>query len=356
MNHLDEGTIHAWLDGALDARQSADAQAHVARCAECSAKVAEARGLIAASSRILTALDDVPANVTPKRAAPVAKRRFRASQWGYAAAAAVVIMVLWRSGDVRQPPPGVGPIDIDAAVKAAMESIPPIATIPAVPSQPTPLSAPPPAVAQSRPTQPSRQATDAVLPGVSGSSGGGAGGARGVASAELSRALPAPATTPVAADARSVDQRFETRDRALADVAMKNEADSSSSWSGCYRIVSAPDVNKLEEVVVTSAPVANEARRRAQAQTGRATAGAATPAAAAAPAAAEKSSFAASSTSMLIRLDSVAGRPGFTARSVGRPDSLVGVFRPVSRDTARVAFLGRVPAVITKRDRVACPE
>src|SRR5919108_3175844 len=61
MRHLDEGTIHAWLEGALSAEDSTRTEAHVASCARCAEAVAEARGLIAASSRILTALDNVPA-------------------------------------------------------------------------------------------------------------------------------------------------------------------------------------------------------------------------------------------------------------------------------------------------------
>lgn len=60
MHHLDEGTIHAWLDGALSSEESVRAEAHVASCAACADAVAEARGLIAASSRILIALDNVP--------------------------------------------------------------------------------------------------------------------------------------------------------------------------------------------------------------------------------------------------------------------------------------------------------
>ena len=60
MQHLDEGTIHAWLDGELSADEAARAEAHVAACATCGDAVAEARGFIAASSRILTALDNVP--------------------------------------------------------------------------------------------------------------------------------------------------------------------------------------------------------------------------------------------------------------------------------------------------------
>jgi hypothetical protein len=65
MQHLDEGTIHSWLDGALSADEAARVQAHVAECPQCGAAVAEARGFIAASSRILTALDHVPRGVVP---------------------------------------------------------------------------------------------------------------------------------------------------------------------------------------------------------------------------------------------------------------------------------------------------
>ena len=60
MQHLDEGTMHGWLDGALSPDEAARVEAHVGSCTACADAVAEARGLIAASSRILTALDDVP--------------------------------------------------------------------------------------------------------------------------------------------------------------------------------------------------------------------------------------------------------------------------------------------------------
>jgi hypothetical protein len=68
MRHLDEGTIHGWLDGALSPEEAARVEAHVANCIACAEAVAEARGLVAASSRILTALDDV-ANVKGARGA-----------------------------------------------------------------------------------------------------------------------------------------------------------------------------------------------------------------------------------------------------------------------------------------------
>ena len=90
MPRPDEGMIHAWLDGEL----SPDEAARVARLAEQDpewrAAVAEARGLIAASSRIVRALDAVPGGVVPAKA-PAVRRAFRVRPWvGIAAGLALV--------------------------------------------------------------------------------------------------------------------------------------------------------------------------------------------------------------------------------------------------------------------------
>ena len=89
MQHPDEGTIHAWLDGALSDEESKAIESHVAECEECASAVAEARGLIAASSRIVSALDVVPGGVIPaakpRRAAWYTNTQLRA-------AAAVIIV------------------------------------------------------------------------------------------------------------------------------------------------------------------------------------------------------------------------------------------------------------------------
>lgn len=63
--HIDDGTMHAWLDGVLSADEARSVELHVASCTQCNAAAAEARGLITASTRILAALDNVPANVVP---------------------------------------------------------------------------------------------------------------------------------------------------------------------------------------------------------------------------------------------------------------------------------------------------
>ena len=87
MQHLDDGTIHAWLDGALGAVQAQQVEEHVAACRACADRVAEARGLIAASSRILMVLDDVPAGVVPiERPAAVAAARVASPAFATAAA------------------------------------------------------------------------------------------------------------------------------------------------------------------------------------------------------------------------------------------------------------------------------
>jgi putative zinc finger protein len=98
MQHLDEGTIHSWLDGALAPDEAAQVEAHVAECPECAAAVAEARGFIAASSRILTALDNAPRGVIPV-AAP--KRRVDPIVWRVAATLLVVAagtLAVFRNG------------------------------------------------------------------------------------------------------------------------------------------------------------------------------------------------------------------------------------------------------------------
>ena len=101
--HPDEGTIHAWLDDALDAAESARVAQHVAVCARCAAATAEARGLIAGASRVVRSLDtDVDASaaapahgaplvfVAPAAAAPARQTRWRVTP-GRAAIAAVLL-------------------------------------------------------------------------------------------------------------------------------------------------------------------------------------------------------------------------------------------------------------------------
>ena len=105
MQHPEEGTIHAWLDGALSADEAAAVEAHVAGCSECAARVAEARGLIAAASRIVGALDVIPSGVIPAKK-PVRRAWYMSNQLRAAAAVLIVAagsLLVMRGGEKTQP-------------------------------------------------------------------------------------------------------------------------------------------------------------------------------------------------------------------------------------------------------------
>jgi hypothetical protein len=102
MQHLDEGTIHAWLDGALPADEAARIETHIEDCADCAERVAEARGLIAAAARIASALDVTPSGVIPAFGAR--KKSVRRWWMGSAVAATLVVAVgtmLVRNGRIE---------------------------------------------------------------------------------------------------------------------------------------------------------------------------------------------------------------------------------------------------------------
>jgi hypothetical protein len=171
MQHPDEATIHTWLDGALTAEEAARVDAHVKECAQCQAAVAEARGFIAASSRILTALDNVPRGVIP---AAAATRRVQPWVWRVAATVLVVAsatLVFVERKDIadtayRGKAVSVPMSDTGAAVFRAADSVAvsePTASLgaknaPAIGSAVTPQAVPsaPPATAEQSP-QPSAQ-------------------------------------------------------------------------------------------------------------------------------------------------------------------------------------------------------
>ena len=131
MQHLDEGTIHAWLDGALTPEDASRAEAHVKECPQCQAAVAEARGFIAASSRILTALDDAPRGVVPVTAR---KQRLQPWIWRVAATALVVatgtlLLVRQRGGErtVASRADSTAPAESTAPARATANASVPVA-------------------------------------------------------------------------------------------------------------------------------------------------------------------------------------------------------------------------------------
>jgi len=57
MPHVDEGTLHALLDGELGAAEVLEVQTHFATCPACAARLDEARQLLAETERLVTALE-----------------------------------------------------------------------------------------------------------------------------------------------------------------------------------------------------------------------------------------------------------------------------------------------------------
>jgi hypothetical protein len=173
MQHLDEGTIHAWLDGALAPDESRRAEEHVASCKACAALVAEARGLIAAASRILLALDDVPSGVIPvhaegeigvpdelatlrarKAAESVARRRPR-SRMPWMAAAAILLVAVGTLTVVQRG--GVPAIrNADEATSTAASAVVGSAGAPSASSTPAVTAPPVPTPAAERVSEESR--------------------------------------------------------------------------------------------------------------------------------------------------------------------------------------------------------
>ncbi len=58
MSHLDEGTIHALLDGEVAAAEAAGLRHHLARCPECQARLNEARGFRDEAFGLIQSLDE----------------------------------------------------------------------------------------------------------------------------------------------------------------------------------------------------------------------------------------------------------------------------------------------------------
>lgn len=128
MQHPDEGTIHAWIDGALTVEEASSIESHAAECSECSAAIAEARGLIAASSRILLALDDVPGGVIPVPATLPRPRAWYARNDLRAAAAVLLVagtsLIVVRNEQGELPPNrGTMSVSVDTAPSNAAANV-----------------------------------------------------------------------------------------------------------------------------------------------------------------------------------------------------------------------------------------
>lgn len=242
MKHLDEGTIHAWLDGALNEEEARYCEEHTASCEACRALVAEARGLVAGASRILSALDDVPAGVVPAGTARPKGRRNWTRTLSWAMAAALVLAVGVKVGTRNR------------------------ASQYAVPQAPAPVTT-------STPTK-SEAATNAVQP------------AAGAPKPALKAAKTRPGPTPSAerrVTASNSPPTAKTAD-AVAAVAAAPAAQLSAKRRDVQGTDSAARQLKLGDVVTTGVSEPRASARQAQAAVGGVSATANGAAAAAVPA------------------------------------------------------------------------
>ena len=144
MSPVDEGLIHAWLDGQLAPGDAARVEELVATDAAWGAAAAEARGLVAASSRILGALDDVP-SIRSAGGAPVASAS-RSARWRspWLRAAAGIVLAVGVTSVVLRQMPGIPAADeLKELGDRPSVAAPVIAAPPAV-AQPEARPAPPP--------------------------------------------------------------------------------------------------------------------------------------------------------------------------------------------------------------------
>jgi hypothetical protein len=142
LEEVDEGLIHAWLDGELTGEEAARVELLVRTDPAWSAAVAEARGLIAASSRIVGALDAVPAGVLPAGSKAAPKRVLRVRPWMRMAAG--LLLVAGTAFAVRELTAPVTEPTIATALPQEIPSDSPSA--PSAPASATPAPPPPAAL------------------------------------------------------------------------------------------------------------------------------------------------------------------------------------------------------------------
>jgi anti-sigma factor RsiW len=80
MSHLDEGTLHALLDGELDLAEVSEVQKHLGTCVACGSRLQEVKQVLAEADRLVGAME-VPAGAAhPHAESPRPQPQFRATR------------------------------------------------------------------------------------------------------------------------------------------------------------------------------------------------------------------------------------------------------------------------------------
>jgi anti-sigma factor RsiW len=85
VSHVDEGTLHAYLDGECSGAEVAELEQHLAGCPQCRNALAAARDFLKESDGLILALDVASPELKSSVAAPVARRNPRLTTLAWAA-------------------------------------------------------------------------------------------------------------------------------------------------------------------------------------------------------------------------------------------------------------------------------
>ena len=136
MSHLDEGMIHALLDGEIPSAELPPIQAHLGACAECRARLAEEQELLETSDRLIELIEVPAAGATTaaRPVSPVHRTWSRNLAW-----AAIVVLAAgigyWTRGSVRPAPDEPNAVEQQRAVAETVYARSPEPAVPVEPAR-----------------------------------------------------------------------------------------------------------------------------------------------------------------------------------------------------------------------------
>jgi hypothetical protein len=140
MSHLEEGLLHALLDGEIPSDELPPIQAHLAGCAECRARLEAERGLLGEAAGLVERLDLPAAETTPRRV-PVRAPWGRRLAWAASIVAALGLGYAargWRVSPDRAPVQPLARVNTAAppadSARALAQEVEPAADLPAPPA------------------------------------------------------------------------------------------------------------------------------------------------------------------------------------------------------------------------------
>lgn len=128
MSHVDEGTLHAYLDGELPSGERAALESHLGQCAACRTQLGEERALLERSTALLGATRPVDRTLPPFEQVRRAPGRpwYMRTGFAWAASLALAVGLGYYLADARPrpEPANVGPAPVATAVSESAQTDP----------------------------------------------------------------------------------------------------------------------------------------------------------------------------------------------------------------------------------------